>query len=64
MRGKLVFRQIAFDAKTFFAVFVEDEDRWGPDDLKAVEAGRILLDMNGGGEKVFFDEVRQFLICV
>jgi hypothetical protein len=64
VRGKLVFWQITFDAKTLFAFFIEDEDRWGPDNLKAMEGGRILLDMNSGGEEVFFDEVGQFLIGV
>jgi hypothetical protein len=64
MRGKLVLRQIAFNAKALFAVLVEDEDRRSPDNVKAVEAGWVLLYVDGRREKVFFNEVCQFLIGV
>jgi hypothetical protein len=64
VRGELILREIAFDAKTLFAIFVEEEDGGRPDNVKAVEAGWVLLYMDGRRKKVFFNEVRQFLIAV
>jgi len=54
-RGELIFGQIALDAVPFFSVFVEDQDRRRPQDVKAMEAGRILFDVNFNGGKGLVD---------
>jgi len=64
MGGKFVFGKIALDAKTFFAVLVENQDRRRPEDFKAVEGRRRLLDVEGCGNEVFLDVFRQLRIAV
>jgi len=64
VRDELILWEIAFDAKTLFGVFIKDEDRGRPENIKAVEAGWVLLYMDGHRKKVFFNEGRQFLIGV
>lgn len=64
VRCELILGEITFDPKTLFAVFIEDEDGGRPDYVKAAEGGRLLLYMDGRRKKVFFNEVRQFLIGV
>ena len=39
----------------FFSVFVEDQDRRRPQDVKAMEAGRILFDVNFDRSKALVD---------
>ena len=64
MGGKFVFGKIALDAKTFFAVLVENQDRRRPEDFKAVEGRRRLLDVESCGNEVFLDVFRQLRIAV
>lgn len=64
MRGKLVFGQIALDAKSLFAVLVEDQDGRRPEDVKAVKSGWVFLDMDGRGNKLFFDELCYLRVTV
>jgi hypothetical protein len=64
MSSKLVLGQITFDAKTFFAVFVKDQNRGRPQDIETVEAGGIFFDMNRGGNKAFLNELCQLRIPV
>lgn len=64
VRRKLVARQIAFDAKTLFAVFVEDHDSRSPKDIKAVKLCRLLFDIDSGGNELLVDEGRQLSFAI
>ena len=64
MSGKLVFREIALNAKPFFAVFVEDENGRRPQDFKSVELRGLLFDVDGGGGEVVVDVLRQLRVAV
>jgi len=62
--GKFVFGKVALDAKTLFAVLVENQDSRRPQDFKAVEGCGRLLDVEGCGNEVFLDVFCQLRIAV
>jgi len=61
---KLVFGQIAFNAKTLLAILVEDQNRRRPQNVETVEGCGIPFDMDGGGNETFFNELYQLGVSV
>src|SRR6185312_6692832 len=62
--GEFLLRQIALNAETFLATFIEDDDGWCPDRFKPPEAGWIFLNVNSNGNEVLFDEGRELRVTV
>jgi hypothetical protein len=64
LRRELVFRQVALNAESLFAIFVENNNGWRPDRFKAPESGWVFLDVNSNGNEILFDERRELRIAV
>jgi len=64
LRGEFVLGQVAFDAMTLFAVFVEDEGGGRPEGIEAVEAGGVFLDVDGERDEFLVDEGRELRVAV
>ena len=61
---KFVFGQIPLDAVPLFAVFVQHQGSWRPDGVKAVEPGRVFLDVDCNGDKFLIDKGSELRVSV
>jgi hypothetical protein len=56
--------QIAFQSYTLLPIAVEQEHRWGPDRIEAVEPSRVFLYVSFEGKEVLMNEIGSLLICI
>ena len=56
--------QIAFQSYTLLPIAVEQEHRWGPDRIEAVEPSRVSLYVSFEGKEVLMNEIGSLLICI
>jgi len=56
LRFELVLRQVAFNAMSFRALQIKDQNRWCPADVEAVEPRGMLLYMSLNRQKFFMNE--------
>jgi len=62
--GEILIRQIAFESHTFLTIRIEQEHSRRPDRGKAMEPGRVLLDVSLEGKEVFVNELGRLLIGI
>ena len=62
--GEILIRQIAFESHTLLTIRIEQEHSRRPDRGKAVEPGRVLLDVSFDGKEVLVNELGRLLIGI
>jgi hypothetical protein len=62
--GEILIRQIAFESHTFLTIRIEQEHSRRPDRGKAMEPGRVLLDVSLDWKEVFVNELGRLLIGI
>jgi hypothetical protein len=61
---EIAIRKIAFQSYTLPAIAVEQEHRWRPDRIEAMEPSRVFLYVSFNGKEVLVDEIGSLLICI
>jgi hypothetical protein len=56
--------QIAFQARALLTIAIEQEHRWRPDCIEAVEPGRMFFYVSFDGKEVRMNEIGSLLICI